>query len=359
MQLSAKMRCYQLNGFGEDLVEVVQETPVPKNREVLVRVLGAGVCHSDVHICEGHYDLGSGRSVSFADRVKLPRTLGHEVSGEVVAMGPDAGNVALGDKCLVCSWIGCGACEQCAEGLENLCLKPQFVGVNRDGGFAEFVLVPDAKYIVALGALDPVASAPMVCSGLTTYSAIKKFGPLQGRRPIVIMGAGGLGLIALSVAKMLDAAGTVVVEIDGAKRDAAVAAGAIAAIDPRDPDAKAKVREAVGGPVWAVLDLVGSGQTAQFGIDVLEKVGKLIVVGLFGGSIDMPIPTFPLKVLTIQGSYTGSPAELREFVDLANRKGLPSAPISKRPLGSADQALRDLRDGKVVGRAVLVPEAAP
>lgn len=350
----SRMRCYQINGFGGSIEAADVELPALEGTSVRLKVLAAGLCHSDVHICEGHYDLGGGRKISFADRIKFPRTLGHEVSGEVVELGPDAKGVSIGNTCLICSWIGCGTCEQCAQGLENLCINPQFMGVNRDGGFAEFVDVPHSRYLIELGDLDPIAAAPMVCSGLTTYSALKKFGPFEGRRPVVIIGAGGLGLIAISIAKMLGSAGVVVVELDAAKRKAALDAGAKAVIAPCD-QALDEIKTAVGGPVWAVLDLVGSGSTAKLGIDVLDKTGKLVIVGLFGGAVDLPVPTIPLKVLTIQGSYTGSPAELREFVELAREKGLPAAPLDKRPLSAAPAALQDLKAGRVVGRVVLQP----
>lgn len=349
------MRCYQIQNFGEGVVEADVELAPLEGTAVRLRVLAAGVCHSDVHICEGFYDLGDGKKLSLAERIRFPRTLGHEVSGEVVALGPDAEGVAVGDKCLICSWIGCGECDQCAVGLENLCFRPQVVGVGRDGGFAEFVDVPHARYLIELGDLDPVAAAPMVCSGLTTYSALKKFGPLEKRRPIVIIGAGGLGLIAVANARLLGATGIVVVELDPVKRAAAIAAGATAAVDPKAADAVDRIKSAVDGPVWAVLDLVGSDRTAQLALDTLDKVGMLVIVGLFGGAITIPVPSFPLKVLTIQGSYTGSPAELREFVALAREKGLPAAPLDRRPLTAAPVAIEDLARGAVVGRIVLIP----
>lgn len=353
--MANQMRCFQLKESGGDLSESTVDLPPLTGGEVRLRVIGAGVCHSDVHICEGHYNLGGGKTLSFADRIRFPRTLGHEVSGEVVEVGPSVKDVALGDVCLVCSWIGCGQCEQCRQGLENLCPNPRVIGVNRDGGFAEYVDIPDERYAVKLDGLDPVAAAPMVCSGLTTYSALKKFGPLQERRPLVIIGAGGLGLIAISVARMLGATGIVTVELDPAKRQAALDAGASHAIDPKAPDAAQAIKAAVGGNVWGVLDVVGSSETVQLALDALDRVGRLIVVGLFGGAVSIPVPSFPLKVLTIQGSYTGSPAELREFIALAQRLGLPKVPIDMRPLSSAAQALKDLRQGRVVGRIVLTP----
>lgn len=349
------MRCYQLTGFGQGLAASEQLRPEPSGTEVLIKVRGAGVCHSDVHLWEGHYDLGGERKLSFAERLKLPLTLGHESAGEVVALGPEAEGVAMGASCVVCSWIGCQECAACSVGDEHLCTAPRFLGVNRDGGYADYVLVPHPRYLVEIGDLDPVAAAPLVCSGLTTYSALKKFGPLLARQPLAIIGAGGLGLIALGLLKMLGGKGAVVVELDPRKREAAMAAGALATIDPRASDAAAQLRTALGGSVLGVLDLVGSGETATLAVETLDKGGKLIIVGLFGGAMNLAVPLVPMKALTIQGSYIGSPAELRELVALVREHGLPATPLDRRPLTEAPAALDDLRRGRVVGRVVLTP----
>jgi D-arabinose 1-dehydrogenase-like Zn-dependent alcohol dehydrogenase len=349
------MRCFQLTGFGERLSSNSLPTPVPTGSEVLVKVRGAGVCHSDVHIYEGHYDLGGGRKLSFADRIKMPLTLGHETAGEAVECGPEARGIELGRNYLVCSWVGCGRCAACLESQEHLCAAPRFLGVNQNGGYADYVLVPHPRYLVDLGDLDPVAAAPLVCSGLTTFSALRKFGSLIQKSPLVIIGAGGLGLIALGILKILGGQGAIVVELDARKRAAALSAGAIAAIDPKAEDAVAQIRTAVGGSVHGVLDLVGSGETATLGVDCLDKGGRLVVVGLFGGSMNLPVPMIPMKSLTIQGSYIGSPAELRELVALVREHGMPATPLDRRPLSAAPDALDDLRSGQVVGRVVLTP----
>ena len=353
--MRAMMQCYQLTGFHQDLGRSEKPRPEPTGTEVLLRVSGAGVCHSDVHLWEGSYDLGGDRKLSFADRLKLPLTLGHETAGEVVALGPDATGIALGASCIACSWIGCRECVACEAGDEHLCTAPRFLGVNRDGGYADYLLVPHPRYLVEIGDLDPVASAPLVCSGLTTYSALRKFGPLLAHQPIAIIGAGGLGLIALGILKMLGGKGAVVVELDARKREAAMAAGALATIDPRAPDAATQLRRALGGGVLGVLDLVGSGETATLAVETLDKGGRLVIVGLFGGAMTLAVPLVPMKALTIQGSYIGSPAELRELVALVRGHGMPTTSIDRRPLAQAAQALDDLRLGKVVGRVVLVP----
>jgi propanol-preferring alcohol dehydrogenase len=348
------MRSYDIAEWGAPLKAFDRPTPVPQGTEVLLRVTAAGVCHSDVHIWEGYFDLGGGRRFHMSERgMKLPHTLGHEIAGEVVAFGPKARGVKKGQKRLVYPWIGCGDCGVCEDGDENLCLAPRYLGVQRAGGYSDHVLVPHPRYLLDMGKLTPAEAAPYACSGLTTYSALRKFGPTLKARPVVIIGAGGLGLMCLSILKAMKGKGAIVVDIDPAKRDAALKMGAIAAVDGAASDAVAKIKEAAKGPVWAAIDLVGSPATAQLGIDSLTKGGKLVIVGLFGGQITLPLPTIPQRALTIQGSYVGNLEELKKLLALVRQKKAAPVPISKRPLDYAATALEELRAGKVVGRTVL------
>ena len=196
--MAEQMRCYQLTGFGQPLQEKLSPCPAPTGSEVVLRVLASGVCHSDLHIFEGFHDLGGGRKISLEGRVPLPLTLGHEIAGEVVLVGPDAAGFQIGDAVLACSWIGCGECKACLAAQEHLCRAPRFLGLNRDGGYANFVTVAHARYLIRLDGLNPTMAAPLVCSGLTAYSALKKLdadSSLQ-HQTIVVIGAGGLGLMA-------------------------------------------------------------------------------------------------------------------------------------------------------------------
>lgn len=353
--MAMTMKCLHLTGFHQDLVLVDKPLPQPEGTEVFLKVLGAGVCHSDVHIWEGGYDLGNNQAMSFEGRVRFPLTMGHESAGEVVAMGPDAAGVRIGDKCLVYSFIGCGDCVFCKQGDEHLCTAARFLGVNRDGGYADHITVPHARYLIDLKDLDPVAAAPLSCSGVTTYSALKKAGPRIRQEKVVIIGAGGLGLMALHVLRLMGGIGAVVVEIDPLKRKAALEAGATAAIDPKAADAEIQIRNAVGMPVHFVLDLVGSGETAALGFKLVDRGGKLVVVGLFGGAVSIAVPLLVAKSATVQGSSIGSPLELRELVAMVQATAMPTIPLDRRPLKEANAALADLRHGKVVGRVVLVP----
>ena len=352
------MKSYDVCECGAPLRLMERPTPTPAGTEVLLKILAAGVCHSDLHIWEGYYDLGGGKRLKLSDRgVKLPLTMGHENVGEVVAVGPDAAGVKVGDRRLVHPWLGCGECAMCRRGDEQLCRTPFSIGVFRSGGYADHLLVPHPRYLFDIGGIAPEKAAPLACSGITTYGALKKVGPLLQEEPVVIIGAGGLGLMCLSLHGSMDGKGAIVVDIDPAKRDAARKAGAQATIDGAAADAAKQIIEATKGGAWAVIDFVGSSHTVQLALYSLCKGGKLIVVGLFGGDITVPTPSFPLRAMTIQGSYVGSLTEMAELLDLVRRKGVPNLPVGTRPLAAVNEALNELKHGKVIGRLVLTPAA--
>ncbi len=350
------MKSYRLVEFGQPLQVQDLPTPAPSGREVVVRVRAAGVCHSDVHIWEGGYDLGAGRRLLLKDRgVRLPLTMGHETAGEIAAIGPDVTDRQIGEMCLVYPWIGCGTCKVCRSGFENLCLKPNCVGVHCDGGYSDHVVVKDAKYVLPIGDLDPVVVAPFACSGLTVYSSLKKFGARLADETVLIIGAGGLGLMAITILKAMGGRGAVAVDIDADRREAALAAGALGAVDGAAPDALAQIAAAIGGPCLCAVDLVGSPATAELGFNALTRGGKLVMVGLFGGSAPWPLPLIPMKAVTIEGNYTGNLAELGELLDLVRRGLVPPIPIGRRPMTRATETLDDLHHGRIVGRVVMTP----
>jgi D-arabinose 1-dehydrogenase-like Zn-dependent alcohol dehydrogenase len=350
------MRSYDVAECGAPLKLFERPTPKPAGTEVLLRVLAAGVCHSDIHIWEGHYDLGGGKKLMLTERgMKLPLTMGHETVGEVVALGPEAEGVKIGDKRLVFPWLGCGSCAVCRRGEEQLCLKAQFLGVFRPGGYADHIIAPHARYLLDIGGLDPAEAAPYACSGLTAYGALKRVGGVLKEEPVVVIGAGGLGLMCLNILKAMGGRGAIVVDTDPAKREAALKAGALAAIDGKAADAVKQVQAAAGGGVWAAIDFVGATPTTRLAVDSITKGGKVIVVGLFGGDITLPLPFIPMRAMTLQGSYVGSLGEATELLALVKRAHIPAIPISRRPLDGADAALQDLRAGRLIGRAVLVP----
>jgi alcohol dehydrogenase, propanol-preferring len=353
------MLSYDVCECGAPLERTERPTPEPKGAEVVLRVLAAGVCHSDLHIWDGYYEIGKGARLKLTDRgIKLPLTMGHENVGEVVAVGPEAEGVQVGDVRLVHPWMGCGACKVCARGEENLCMRPCSVGIHRAGGFATHLLVPHPRYLFDIGDIPPERAAPLACSGVTAYSALRKAAATLADEPVVMIGAGGVGLMALGLHRLMGGKSAVVVDVDPAKREAALAAGARHVIDGRAADVADQIRAATGGGSWATIDFVGAGETVKLAIDVAIKGGKVIVVGLYGGEVTAPTPFFPIKAMTIEGSYVGSLREIAELLALVKAKGLPHVPVAVAPLDQVNAALNDLRAGKVVGRVVIQPARA-
>jgi D-arabinose 1-dehydrogenase-like Zn-dependent alcohol dehydrogenase len=345
---------FQVCQCGAPLQLNEKPTPKPEGTQVLLKVIAAGVCHSDLHIWDGFYELGGGKKLDLLGRgIKLPLTMGHENVGEVVAVGPDAKGVKLGAKMLAHPWIGCGECAICKTGEEQLCKTPRNLGVFSDGGYADFVMIPHPRYLFDIGDLPPEKMAPLACSGITTFGALKKAGAIIKDEPLVIIGAGGLGLMCLTLNAMMGNKPAIVVDIDPVKREAAMKAGAVAVVDGAAPDAAKQIIKLTNGGAWAVIDYVGSSTTVQLAVDSITKGGKVIVVGLFGGDITVSTPFFPLRAMAIQGSYVGSLPEMKELLELVRAKGLPPIPLTTRPLDQVSGALNDLRAGKVVGRVVL------
>ena len=349
--------CYCVTKHGAPLEHMEMDVPEPKGDQVLIRMTGAGVCHSDIHLWEGKYDLGSGEQMTLSDRgITLPLTMGHEITGEVVKTGSDVTGLEAGTNCVVYPWLGCGECPTCQRDEENYCPNAaRSLGVFLPGGYAQYVLVPRSKYCVDIANLDPAEVAPLACSGVTTYSALKKFGDKIKQEPVVIIGAGGLGHMALAVLKAMGGKGAVFVDLDAAKRDAVVEAGALTAIDGGAADAADQIKKATNGGAHMVLDLVGSGTTIGLGIAGGTKGVQVVVVGLYGGEIKMPSVYFPLRAMAIRGSYVGNLGELRELVGLVQSGKLKPVQVTRRKLEEANAALMDLKNGKVIGRVVLIP----
>lgn len=353
------MRCYAVTENAKPLQRIELPTPEPTGEQVLIRVTHCGVCHSDLHLWEGGYDLGEGKRLSLKDRgVTLPMVMGHEILGRVAKLGPEAKGQGLSEHALyaVFPWLGCGTCAECRAEDDNMCrVKPNALGIYNPGGYGEYVLVPSPRHLVDISGLDPAVAATYSCSGITVYSAIAKVMPMDPDDPIVLVGAGGLGLNAIAVLKGMGHRAIVVVDVAQAKRDAALAAGASAAVDGAGEAAEvaARITAACGGAVGAVIDLVNGSTTARAGFDALRKGGKLILVGLFGGSMSIPLPFMPTRALTIRGSYVGSPKELRSLVGMAREGRIAPLPVRTRPVEDINAVLDDLLGGRIVGRVVV------
>lgn len=351
------MHAMQIVEFGKPLKLNTYDTPVPQGAEVLVRIGSSGVCHSDLHIWEGFFDLGMGKRLEVISRgMKLPHTLGHEIAGEVTAVGPDAKGTRVGQRAIVYPWIGCGTCAACKAGDELLCPQPRQLGTRRDGGYADYVIVPDAKYLVDYGNVPQELACTYACSGITAYSAIKKAMVTRGGlKRLLLIGAGGVGLAGVAVARAVTDAEIVVADIDDAKLKAALETGAHRTINPRSADAVRQLVESTGGGVDAAIDFVGAPTSFQYGVDTLRRGGSMTVVGLFGGDTPLSLAGLPLRMLTVQGSYVGSLDDLKELMTLVREGKVKPLPYSTRPLAQASEVLDELKAGKVTGRVILKP----
>ncbi len=336
------------------------ETPRVQGPEVVVKVTAAGVCHSDLHLWEGGYDLGDGTFLKVTDRgVRYPVTPGHEITGTVSKIGPDVQGFKPGDQVLVYPWLGCGSCKTCLEGSENLCETPRSIGLFQDGGYAESVKVPSYKYLADISGLDHDSATSLACAGLTGFTAVKK---ANANSPefIVIIGAGGLGLMGIQIAKAITDAKIICVDLDDRKLQTAREMGADhtvnSKVQPGSADAASRIMSLCNGKgADSVIDFVNAPNTVKVGLQVLRKRGNMVLVGLFGGSLSISLVTIPLKSITIQGAYTGRYDDMVELIGLA-RQGVINPKITKRySLDDANTAMEDLISRKINGRAVINP----
>jgi D-arabinose 1-dehydrogenase-like Zn-dependent alcohol dehydrogenase len=348
----SKMHRQSLTAYGQPLCETIVDCPTPRGSEVLVRVERCGVCHSDLHLQDGYFELGGDRKLDITKDRPLPFTLGHEIAGVIESAGDAAEGAKAGARVAVYPWIGCGQCAACRAGQENLCSKHHHLGIAADGGFATHALVPHPRYLLDYAPLSPTFAGPLMCSGLTAYSALKRLADRHPRGPVLLVGLGGVGMMGLSIARSLFHEPPIVADIDVQKRKAALACGATAAYDPSDPQARRDVVSATGG-LLAVCDFVGSDKSLQFATAVLARGGKVVVTGLLGGTFSIAAAMFAIKAMSIEGTLTGTLAEARELFDLARAGKISPIPTRERPLREAQAALDDLRAGRVVGRTVL------
>jgi alcohol dehydrogenase, propanol-preferring len=348
------MLSYDVVEWGKALVKAERETLEPKGTEVLLKLKYCGVCHSDVHIRDGYFELGGGKRLTMSERgINLPATLGHEPYGTIIAAGPEAGDVPMGTDRLVFPWIGCGACIRCGQGMDNFCTASRCIGLQRPGGYADHLLVPHPRYLIDAGGIDPAWAATLSCSGLSTYAAVSKLKPIPADEWVVVIGAGGLGLSAISILRALGHQRIVAVDIDSSKLDAAEKAGAAATVHGGEADAAEKIKQIAGGPLYGAVDLVGRADTAMLALAILRKGGRLILVGLYGGEIPLSLVATIQRALTIQGSHLGTIDEMKQVVALAREAKLQPIPIQKRPLSEVSRTLDQLKAGAIVGRVVV------
>lgn len=344
------MISYQIVEHGKPLQKAISETPRPKGTEVLMRITRSGVCHSDLHIWDGYFDLGGGKRFYVKERGCVPPfTPGHEPFGVVEAVGSRVKGVKVGQKRLIYPWIGCGKCAVCKAGQDNYCVSgTRYFGVNRQGAYSSHLLVPDPKYLVDTAGIDDAFAATLACSAVTAYSAAAKLPALAASDAVVVLGCGGLGLIGISVLRAKGVKNIIGCDIDEAKLAAAAKLGARKTVNTRAPDALQQIQGAAGA-----IDFVGSPATASLGIAALRKGGRYVICGLYGGELVHPLPPIAQRAIGIVGSFVGSLRELKDVVALAKKGRIRTAPVQIRPAADANSALEDLKAGRIVGRVVL------
>src|SRR5215216_1475454 len=322
--------------------------PSPGPGEVLLRVGGAGLCHSDLHLM--HWPAG-------ALPYELPFTLGHEVAGSVAALGPGAEGLELGEPVLVYGPWGCGRCRACSVGAEHLCAaerKARGAGLGRDGGLAEYMVVPSPRLTVPLDGLDPVAAAPLADAGLTPYHAIRR--GLHLLRPgtsAIVLGVGGLGHVAIQLLKALSPARVVAVDRRDEALEVATRSGADVVLQAAALPVRELRRAAGGRGAALVVDCVGSDDTLALAAGAVAPGGHVALLGLAGGTFPMRFGDVPLETSVIFSNW-GTRAELAEVVALA-RDGAIEIEIERVALAGVPAAYDRLAKGGGRGRLVAVP----
>jgi NAD+-dependent secondary alcohol dehydrogenase Adh1 len=341
------MRAVQVVGYHEGLK--LAEVPIPEVKgplDVIVKIGGAGVCRTDLHILEGQWAEKS--------QVQLPYTIGHENAGWVHAVGEAVTNVAVGDKVILHPLITCGLCRACRSGDDVHCEQSRFPGIDTNGGYAEY-LATTARSVVKIDPqLEPADVAALADAGLTAYHAAAKAAQkLTARDTCVVIGAGGLGHIGIQVLKALTPARIIVVDRNQAALDLAKEIGA-------DEDALVggtQVEQVLaltqGNGAEALIDFVGEGGATEQGVAMLRRAGNYYVVG-YGENISVPTIDIVSTEINIVGNLVGSYNDLQDLMALAAR-GAVTLHTQKYALNDFEQAISDLNEGKVRGRAILVP----
>ena len=324
--------------------------------QVRVRITHSGVCHSDVHIREGGFSLGDGEF--FSNEItgaEYPLVMGHEVVGVVESTGPDA-TVKEGEEVVVYTWLGCGECPTCETGRENRCPNAKrALGIQRNGGYAEKVFLPHDKYLVPLDGIDPEWAATIGCSGITAYSAAKQTNLKSKDAPVLVIGAGGVGLMCIASLKALGYTNISVIDRSGANFERALELGATRTLVSTPETTPQDIWKFVGEQPHAVTDFVNNEETATLAFSSLATGGTMVQVGLFGGRFKVQTAVLAFQQVNIQGSYVGSLTELREVMQLAREGKFPRIPITTREMSleSVIESLDALKEGRSRGRVVL------
>lgn len=342
------MKAARLHEYGKPLVIDEVPRPEPGPGQILVKIEGAGFCHSDLHIISGELQI----------LPRMPITLGHENAGIVAEIGDGVTTVKSGEAVAVFGGWGCGYCDFCVSGREQLCAAPEWVGLSKwDGGYAEYLLVPKQRYLVKLTKVEPKYAAPLTDAALTPYRAIKKaFGFIEPDHPVLVIGAGGLGQHGVKLLSILTGSPIFVADVDESKLQTVKEYGATMTFDARDPEVAQQIRTAANGVgVTAAFDFVGANETLALAFSTTRSGGKVTQIGLAGGEAKMKLfDSVPFEV-AFEGTLWGTIKELREVIALAESGMLTPIDLEFEPLERINEVYENLKAGKVPGRVVITP----
>jgi len=338
------MKAAVLHEFKQSLTIQEVDQPKPEAGEVLIAVEACGVCHSDLHVADGDW-------TQLAGIVKKPLILGHEIVGRVVEKGAAVRELQVGDRVGV-PWIHwtCGECEFCREGNENLCLKQKITGVTVDGGYAEFIKAPASHALKIPDNLSSAEAAPLFCAGVTVYRALKQAKVSSGQR-LAVFGIGGLGHIAVQIGRALGAEITAI-DVSEEKLDLAKSLGASHTFNAASTDVVKGLRRLGGVHVALVTSAAKAAYDVAF--YCVRPSGTLLIVGLPAENICFPPILMAGGEIHMQASAVGTRQDLRDVLAMASA-GKVRCQVATRPLAQANEALDQLRHGKISGRIVLTP----
>ena len=342
------MKAARLANYNEQLQVVdIAEPAVSGPYDVIVRIGGAGLCRTDLHVIEG--------LLKDFSNVRLPYTPGHENAGWVEAVGDAVTTVRAGDPVVAHPLISDGVCPACRSGNTMYCRNGRFPGIAQDGGFAEYLLTSERSLIKLPPELQPRDIAPHADAGITAYHAVKKAAPnLYPGTRVAVIGIGGLGHIGIQVLRLLAPAEIIAVDRSPVALELARDLGADYIVDAEEQNPVRAVREITeGSGVEAVIDFVGEGSAVEEAINMLARGGTYYVVG-YGGEIHIPTIDLILNEFSIVGNIVGTHSELAELMTLA-AQGKVTLRTKVYPLEGINEAVDDLNHGRIQGRAVIVP----
>ncbi len=342
------MRAARLHAYGKPLEIDDVPRPTPGPGQAVIRVEGAGFCHSDLHIISGEIQL----------LPRMPLTLGHENAGTVAAIGDGVRAVREGDRVAVYGGWGDGFCDYCAAGEENLCPTMQWVGLSEhEGGYAEYLLVPHERYLVPLHTLEPKVAAPLTDAALTPYRAVTRaLSAVPPDYPVLVIGCGALGQFGVKILRLLSGAEIIAIDLDDQKLATAREFGATHTINARDLEVQRRILDiARGVGVSAVFDFVGADSTLALALATTRPAGRVVQVGLAGGTAQVTALKTVKPEVSVSVSWWGNIRELREVIALVESGRLTPIPLEFWPLDKINDVYDRVKRGEVAGRAVLTP----